>query len=367
MSHSGEARFDSQMQQAQVEVPLHPHWQEIFRKYDLDNDGRISLTELRAMILSESYENDIPEHTVRMIMQKADEDQSGYLDMREFEKMMASREFRSLMGHMLSAYVHSVVVPRKSSEYEAVDDVPIYEEEYSCRPPTFFMVIISLTEIIIYLCDVYTAEDGNAGVATHLFTYDPQKRIEIWRFISYMFVHNGVLHVVGNLLVQILLGIPLEMVHKWWRVLLIYFAGGLAGSLGTSITDPKTKLVGASGGVYALISAHIASIIMNWSEMRFAPLQLVVMFIWIGCDITIAVYKRYVPEASDSVGYVAHLAGALAGLLVGINVLRNLRVKKWENIVWWIAIKFIQFKNCFIERNARLRKLALKKQNRFIL
>lgn len=65
-----------------------------------------------------------------------------------------------------------------------------------------------------------------------------------------------------NLLVQILLGVPLEMVHKGWRVLAIYFAGVLAGSLGTSVTDPSVFLAGASGGVYALVTAHIATIII---------------------------------------------------------------------------------------------------------
>lgn len=63
-------------------------------------------------------------------------------------------------------------------------------------------------------------------------------------------------------MVQILLGIPLEMVHKWWRVLIIYFGGVIAGSLGTSIVDPTVKLAGASGGVYALMTAHIATILM---------------------------------------------------------------------------------------------------------
>ena len=64
------------------------------------------------------------------------------------------------------------------------------------------------------------------------------------------------------MIVQIFIGIPLEMVHGWWRVLVIYFAGVVAGSLGTSITDPTSKLAGASGGVYSLITAHIATIIM---------------------------------------------------------------------------------------------------------
>lgn len=35
-----------------------------------------------------------------------------------------------------------------------------------------------------------------------------------------------------------------------------------AGSMGTSIVNPSIYLAGASGGVYALITAHIATIIM---------------------------------------------------------------------------------------------------------
>lgn len=52
------------------------------------------------------------------------------------------------------------------------------------------------------------------------------------------------------------------MVHKWWRVLSIYLAGVIAGSLGTSIADPSVFLAGASGGVYAIIAAHVSTIIL---------------------------------------------------------------------------------------------------------
>lgn len=64
---------------------------------------------------------------------------------------------------------------------------------------------------------------------------------------------------------QVVLGIPLEMVHSWWRVLIIYVAGVIAGSLGTSVADPTVYLAGASGGVYALLLAHLASLILVFS------------------------------------------------------------------------------------------------------
>lgn len=140
-------------------------------------------------------------------------------------------------------------------------------------------------------------------------------------------------------MVQILLGIPLEMVHRWWRVLIIYLAGVLAGSLGTSVSDPKVYLAGASGGVYALITAHLATIILNWKQMEFALLQSLIFVLVITMDGGHAIWRRYVKnDSEDNIGYAAHIAGALAGLLVGINVLRNLEVKTWEKAVWWLSI-----------------------------
>ena len=40
------------------------------------------------------------------------------------------------------------------------------------------------------------------------------------------------------------------------------FVGWLAGALGNSMFDGNSMLVGASGGVYALIGAHLAIVIM---------------------------------------------------------------------------------------------------------
>ena len=74
---------------------------------------------------------------------------------------------------------------------------------------------------------------------------------------------------------KVFLGVPLEMVHRWWRIGLIYLAGVLAGSLAVAIADSGVYLAGASGGVYALITAHLANVIFNWSEMMFPALRLI--------------------------------------------------------------------------------------------
>lgn len=105
------------------------------------------------------------------------------------------------------------------------------------------------------------------GPAATLFIYNSSERYQVWRFITYMFVHVGVMHILMNLIIQIFLGVALELVHQWWRVALVYLAGVLAGSMGTSIVNPEVSLAGASGGVYALIAAHLATIIMVSSSI----------------------------------------------------------------------------------------------------
>ena len=85
-------------------------------------------------------------------------------------------------------------------------------------------------------------------------------------------------HLAFNLLVQLLVGLPLEMVHGSARIGTVYLAGVLAGSLGTSVFDADVYLVGASGGVYALLAAHLANVLINYNNMQFGILRLIGVF-----------------------------------------------------------------------------------------
>lgn len=72
-----------------------------------------------------------------------------------------------------------------------------------------------------------------------LFIYHPDKRHELWRFMTYMFLHAGWFHLGFNLLIQLVFGLPLEMVHGSGRIACIYFSGVLAGSLGKLSAFPQ--------------------------------------------------------------------------------------------------------------------------------
>lgn len=79
------------------------------------------------------------------------------------------------------------------------------------------------------------------------------------------------------------------MVHGSSRIACVYLAGVLAGSMGTSIFDPEVYLVGASGGVYALLAAHLANVMLNYNNMHYGIIRIVGIFLFGECSILIVV------------------------------------------------------------------------------
>ena len=189
--------------------------------------------------------------------------------------------------------------------------------------------------------------------------YNPYRRQEAWRYFSYALVHSGAGHIVINVVMQLIVGLPLEMSHGSLRIGNVYVAGVVSGSLATACLDPQMYLAGASGGVYALIAAHLATLILNWKEdavlmrqrvreykiTKAAPgtvirlMRLIFVLVFAAADIGNAVVVRLQSNAATStVGYTAHLAGAVAGLLVGLAALRNRRKERWETVVRVVSL-----------------------------
>lgn len=70
----------------------------------------------------------------------------------------------------------------------------LYEEEYSCYPPAVGMIILSLVQIIFFCIDEateYESTKSATGPCAIFFIYEPSRRREAWRFVTYMFVHIG--------------------------------------------------------------------------------------------------------------------------------------------------------------------------------
>lgn len=78
---------------------------------------------------------------------------------------------------------------------------------------------------------------------------------------------SSYVHLLSNVMVALFVGIPLEMVHRWWRLLILYLAGVIAGSLAASMFDPHVSLLYWSW----LHRHHIISLIIK-KERQTSPL-----------------------------------------------------------------------------------------------
>lgn len=148
-------------------------------------------------------------------------------------------------------------------------------------------------------------------------------RGEVWRLWTYQFVHTSWLHLAANCFVQLLFGVPMEAVHGWRLVLLIYSAGVVAGPLVCAVCDAYAVVVGASGGAYALLGAHVGAIWKDWDRLatgthipRGARLALF-------SSILLADVSQWYLTRQEDVSYSAHLGGGGTGLLLGVLVLRR--------------------------------------------
>ncbi|MGH0164744.1 UNVERIFIED_CONTAM: hypothetical protein FKN15_047902 [Acipenser sinensis] len=173
--------------------------------------------------------------------------------------------------------------------------------------------------------------------------YHPGHRAQVWRFFTYMFMHVGLEQLGFNALLQLMIGVPLEMVHGILRISLLYMAGVLAGSLTVSITDMRAPVVGGSGGVYALCSAHLANVVMNWAGMRcpYKLLRMILALVCMSSEVGRAVWLRFsppLPSSGPQPSFMAHLSGAVVGISMGLLILRSYEESLQRQCSWWVIL-----------------------------
>jgi membrane associated rhomboid family serine protease len=106
-----------------------------------------------------------------------------------------------------------------------------------------------------------------ALVANYLAFQPAEFLTRPWTVVTYAFVHAGVMHLLGNMLMLFFFGPPLE--ERWGsraflRVYLIAAAGGALFSVLFAFLDPASYIVGASGATLGLMLAFA----MIWPDME---------------------------------------------------------------------------------------------------
>ncbi len=140
-----------------------------------------------------------------------------------------------------------------------------------------------------------------------------------WILVTSMFLHGSISHLIGNMFALGLFGLILEHNIGSKRFLILYLVTGVIASF-ASIFFYDSAL-GASGAIFGVLGA-LAAIrpkMITWTYGVPMPMFVAVGF-WVLLDL-IGVFSP------SNVANIAHIAGLVAGIIIGI-ALRKPGVKE---------------------------------------
>jgi len=165
-------------------------------------------------------------------------------------------------------------------------------------------------------------EGGRGGQPlgfTNFFAFIPQRSIfgfEIWRFVTYMFFHDGLMHLGFNMLILWMFGPPIEA--RWGKrsFLTYYFICGVGAAVTYGIfnlvgMNSFIPMIGASGAIYGILLAY---------GMLFPEAVMMIFFI-IPMKAKYAVvlfgFMELVSSAgaNNGIANLAHLGGMITGFI----------------------------------------------------
>lgn len=148
--------------------------------------------------------------------------------------------------------------------------------------------------------------------------------IPVWlTLFTAMFLHGGPMHLVGNMLYLWIVGDNVEEVLGGVRYLIVYLACGLMGSLAQIAAAPDSVIptLGASGAIAGIMGAYVVWFPHNQIRVlvfRFITVLPAVIVIggWIALQVWLGVKGIGEMGESGGVAYLAHVGGALTGIVV---------------------------------------------------
>lgn len=145
------------------------------------------------------------------------------------------------------------------------------------------------------------------------------ENFEPHQFVSHMFLHGGMLHIMMNMFLFITFGPICEKYLGSVKFLIFYLVAGLVAATTFMAINPHTDgpMVGASGAVFGVFFLY-SMMNLNTDLYLFFILRMkakhiaVAMLAWeIFAGIT---------QPEDHTAHFAHVGGALTGILMGLSI-----------------------------------------------
>ena len=140
-----------------------------------------------------------------------------------------------------------------------------------------------------------------------------------WRLITSLFLHFGVFHLALNMWALYVGGRLAERLFGSWAFALLYFAAGIAGSLGSLIWNPAVNSAGASGAIFGVYGAMLAFFLRKHAAI---PPAIISQQRWSG--ITFIGFSLMNGFSHAGIDNAAHIGGLGVGFMMGLALARPL-------------------------------------------
>ncbi|MBR6472007.1 MAG: rhomboid family intramembrane serine protease [Victivallales bacterium] len=197
------------------------------------------------------------------------------------------------------------------------------------RHSAIFLVIVA--NVAVFLLTLLTGGMGDVFYRSPSLLLEfgalmpcSQYEWQLWRLVTYQFLHADFWHLFFNMYGVWLFGGMVERELGKNKTLVLYLSSGVLGGIFFSLANwyKPAICVGASGSLFGLMVA--AAIASPQTRMFLLippmPIKLWVMVL-IYCGIEVLYALR---GAGGNVAHLAHLGGALGGLLFMLRPFRNL-------------------------------------------
>jgi membrane associated rhomboid family serine protease len=148
---------------------------------------------------------------------------------------------------------------------------------------------------------------GGGTVYAHGALFGPSISIqhEYWRLLTTGFLHDGLLHILVNMVSLYFVGSSLEPAIGRVNFLAIYFASLLAGSFGALLFQPQVPTLGASGAIFGIFGALIVL-----ARRRGIP-------IWQSGLGMVLLFNLIFSVSFNGISLGGHIGGLVGGLIAG--------------------------------------------------
>jgi rhomboid protease GluP len=126
-------------------------------------------------------------------------------------------------------------------------------------PETPYVTYALLALLAVVFAAMYAVGHGDINSVASRFGSKENDLIragEIWRFVTPIFLHGSVLHLVMNGVFLYWFGTQIEMLYGARKYLILFIVSGIVGNLFSFALSPESSL-GASGALFGLVGAGL--------------------------------------------------------------------------------------------------------------